>query len=454
MRGRVLSETLITWEPTVRGTEGSPPLLLDVSLNSLVSGERCRGGNKGVQMEQHKFCQDYDGYCDLCTCDPPFLLSEDTFPPGFPMKENIPITIVTANNPHHLYRLLKNLRWVAGAGQTEVVVVVDGPHEETIRLTRLFGHRVIVHTPQGVPGENTRTNSNIAFALHTALSLWPAADKVILLEDDLLLAPDLLRYFHQTAWLLDTDSSLSFVGAFGQNSYPTTAACLDTVLRVEMYPQYGWMTSRRWVEHILPLWVPQGGGRDWDWWLYTEGPRGGKDALVPEVSRTGHAGAAGGAHVTGWEQHLFFNGRLISDNVSPVLTGLPRLVGKNYSEWMDQEIRHAKKLRLSAHPCHVHPVPANQTGPFVLFLGVVSRADPHNAFFLLQTTTYNTPTAAWIPKLCRKSSMGEAGMRKKRRRRRRRRIRGKCCISLAVLYLSTANTPLEQESGRCRHTQH
>ncbi|MPC77684.1 hypothetical protein E2C01_072143 [Portunus trituberculatus] len=40
MRGRVLSETLITWEPTVRGTEGSPPLLLDVSLNSLVSGEK------------------------------------------------------------------------------------------------------------------------------------------------------------------------------------------------------------------------------------------------------------------------------------------------------------------------------------------------------------------------------------------------------------------------------
>lgn len=35
---------------------------------------------------------------------------------------------------------------------------------------------------------------NIAFALYSVFNRWPHVDKAILLEDDLILAPDILRF--------------------------------------------------------------------------------------------------------------------------------------------------------------------------------------------------------------------------------------------------------------------
>ncbi|KAK7007721.1 hypothetical protein SK128_027319 [Halocaridina rubra] len=184
--------------------------------------------------------------------------------------------------------------------------------------------------------------------------------------------------------MLSRDSSLFLVNAFGQNSYPSTASDPSTVLRADMYPQYGWMTCRRWVEYVLPQWVPEGSGLDWDWWLFLEGVRAGFQALVPEVSRTGHAGAAG-AHVTGWEQHSYFNSRIMTQDPRVVLHNLERLVFQSYSVWFEEEIRTAKKLRLLDHPCHSHIIPPQEKGPFVLFLGVPSRSDENHSFYMMQT---------------------------------------------------------------------
>nr|XP_053648232.1 protein O-linked-mannose beta-1,2-N-acetylglucosaminyltransferase 1-like [Cherax quadricarinatus] len=373
--------------PVNTKTISSHCIKLNISIFGLVRGGVVGGWCGHAWAEamraQAEFCEMYEGYGDLCGCERPYLPTQQPSPPSIAMSEDIPVVIVTANKPYYLYRLLKNLKRVAGSGKTKVVVIVDGPHQETLQLTNLFLIHTIVHYPQGPPGENTRTNTNIAFALQTVLDRWPHVDKVILLEDDLILAPDLLRYFHQAAPALTMDPTLYLVNAFGQNSYPNTAKESSVVLRAEMYPQYGWMTCRRWVQYVLTLWVPPGRGVDWDWWLFTEGVRGGLSAVVPEVSRTAHAGSAG-AHVTGWEQYLFFSGRLVNRDPDATLRGVYRLVSQNYSKWMENEIREATKIHLRDHPCHTHILPTNMTGPFVLYLGVVSRSDQYNSFYIMQ----------------------------------------------------------------------
>ncbi|XP_042871496.1 protein O-linked-mannose beta-1,2-N-acetylglucosaminyltransferase 1-like [Penaeus japonicus] len=378
-RGKVIAEALAT-----RANKRPPRnLFLEVALERDPEDRDCWWQRLAEMKDQAEFCRLYEGYGDLCSCGRPLVPSHRPRPPPIPMAEEIPVVVVTANKPHYLYRLLKNLGQVAGSRETQVLVVVDGPHQETLRLAEVFGVEVAVHTPQGSPGENTRTNMNIAFALHAVFERWPKVNKTILLEDDLLLAPDILSYFHQTSWLLTRDPTLYLVSAFGQNSYPSTACDPTTLLRADMYPQYGWMTCRRWVAEVLPLWVPAGSGVDWDWWLYTEGVRRGMQAVVPEVSRTAHAGAAG-AHVTGWEQHQYFDPRLISYRPHVQLRNVGRLLSSNYSEWFEDEIRRATKIQLLSHPCHYNIIPKNQPGPFVLYLGVASRADGDNGFFLMQ----------------------------------------------------------------------
>ncbi|KAK4319551.1 hypothetical protein Pmani_009536 [Petrolisthes manimaculis] len=392
-KAKVLGEALVTKELNELGQNKNPSLNLEIPHSMLTGGwcgrrEENMTSSKSVTSEQARFCDTYDGYGDLCDCHLPFLPPPYPVPAGFEMKEDIPVVVVTANKPHHLYRLLRNLLGlVEGAGETKLLVVVDGPHQETLDLARLFQVEVVVHAPQGPPGKNTRTNSNVAFALVSVFSRWPHVDKAILLEDDLLLASDLLRYFHHTAPALTLDPSLYLVSAWGQHSYHSTASDPSTVHRVQAYPQYGWMTTRAWVTYVLPHWAPNGSGVDWDWWVYSEGVNAGLEALVPEVSRTAHMGAAG-AHVTGWEQHLFFSHRIMTDSFlkssAHTLMPLHTLLGRNYSTWLDGELGIATKITLQDHPCHTHPVPPHMSGPFVLYLGVTSRSDDYSSFYLLQ----------------------------------------------------------------------
>ena len=99
---------------------------------------------------------------------------------------------------------------------------------------------------------------NIGFALWTAFDQYPSINKTLLLEEDLVVSMDILTYFQQLAPLLDRDDNIAFVSGFGQNSFPKTARNLSTVLRVDMYPQYGWMTSKTWAKRAFFHWVKEG----------------------------------------------------------------------------------------------------------------------------------------------------------------------------------------------------
>ena len=89
-------------------------------------------------------------------------------------------------------RVLRNLYTIAGGGQTDALVVVDDAHQETLALAGVMGVAALVHRPEGV--HSNRTNANIRFGLYSVFQHFPAADKAILLEDDLLLSPDFIRY--------------------------------------------------------------------------------------------------------------------------------------------------------------------------------------------------------------------------------------------------------------------
>lgn len=76
------------------------------------------------------------------------------------------------------------------------------------------------------------------------------------------------------------------------------------------------------LNHILHL---QHTG-DWDWWLSSENSLQGRHALVPEVGRTYHAGAAG-AHVTGWAQE--------HDFASMIYNTDPNVMLRDLEEWVN-----------------------------------------------------------------------------------------------------------------------
>ncbi|XP_063600033.1 protein O-linked-mannose beta-1,2-N-acetylglucosaminyltransferase 1-like [Penaeus indicus] len=348
-------------------------------------GRRCDWYAEEKLQSQAKFCERYEGYGDLCSCRDPFTAEVRSKQAKLrERKEHIPVVVVTANKPRHLFRLVRNLFTVQGASETGVVVVVDGVHAETLALGKVLGVEVVVHTPVGT--HNERTNANVRFALYTVFTQFPDVDKAILLEDDLLLAPDVLSFFHQTAWLLDHDPTLFCINAFNSNSLPGVASDPTKILRSESFPMYGWMVRRQYALQAVLRWIPYGVG-DWDFWLMRADSQRGRDLASPEVSRTFHAGSAG-AHVDGFEQQLYYGRMMMTRDPDVRLENLTSILLDNYMRNLTDEIKSAEML--SPNPLDENLVPEGHPGPFVVFVRSGTRNDEFYSFrvFMMSLSTY------------------------------------------------------------------
>ncbi|XP_042242218.1 protein O-linked-mannose beta-1,2-N-acetylglucosaminyltransferase 1-like [Homarus americanus] len=387
--GKTLAEAT-----TTRGLERYPSsdLHLDVYVAKTDPGQvRCPWYTRPRMYRQATFCERYEGYGDLCTCNDTFFPETRRLQEFLSTQEQIPVVVVTAFKPYYLYRLLRQLFTMAGAWQTEVLVVVDGAHQETLALVEVMGVSVVIHRPEGF--HNNRINANVKFALDSVFRRFAGAHKAIVLEDDLLLSPDLLRYFHQVSPLLDLDPSVYCVNAYSSNSFADTASDPQVLLRARTYPMYGWMITRAYSSEVIQKWVPPGKG-DWDWWLAWEDLRKGRDVVFPEVSRTFHSGSAG-VHVTGFEQEVFFN-RMIYNHLPHVdLMDVNQMIRDRYDERLTRDLKVAKTLdTLPRDLCAMTWVTRNSSRPLALYLHAEDNNDKYHSFklFLMCLRTYDEST--------------------------------------------------------------
>lgn len=84
----------------------------------------------------------------------------------------------------------------------------------------------------------------------------PTPKRVVILEEDLHIAPDFFGYMAATSKVLDKDSSLFAVSAFNDNGHLVN----DTkrLLRTDFFPGLGWMmTKSLWKDELETKW-PEG----------------------------------------------------------------------------------------------------------------------------------------------------------------------------------------------------
>ncbi|XP_047474982.1 protein O-linked-mannose beta-1,2-N-acetylglucosaminyltransferase 1-like [Penaeus chinensis] len=379
--GRVWAESLSLRRLLGNGTSSAVDMTTYVPK---FEATKCAWHEDVAMLDQHKFCDSYDGYVRLCRCHDPVTSSLRYSASEIEIREVIPVAMLTAIKPFNFYRQLLNLLETPGAAQTPILVLIDGPQKEIIRLAKLFGLDVLIHRPQGEKGSTTLLNMHFRFSVHNVFNFFPGVDKAIILEDDLLLSPDFLSYFHQTAWLLDADPTITHVNAFSTNSYPDVAYDPTVLRRIEMFPQFGWMVKRNWAQEMFQFWVSENETADWDWWLSGARQRQGRDALLPEVSRTFHAGAAG-AHVTGWAQEHLFNNMIFNQDPHVKLKGLNDLTKDRYEAKIRRDIYRAVLLNLTKSPCDGPILPPNQPGPFKIFVEAMTNNDEYDSFYVMQS---------------------------------------------------------------------
>jgi len=114
--------------------------------------------------------------------------------------------------------------------------------------------------------------------------------RVIILEEDLEIAPDFFDYFAATAPLLDDpNENLLAVSAWNDNGQTGHVSDAQALYRSDFFSGLGWMMTRTIWQELAPRWP----GAYWDDWLREPAQRRERQFLRPEVCRTYHFATQG-----------------------------------------------------------------------------------------------------------------------------------------------------------------
>lgn len=214
--------------------------------------------------------------------------------PRVPRQPVIPILVIACNRVTVKRCVDKLLQYRPSAELYPIIVSQDCGHAETAEVIRSYGDKV-THLKQPdlsdvpVRPEHKKFQGYYKISRHYRWALNQvfktlSHSSVVIVEDDLEVAPDFFEYFRALLPFLRSDPSLWCVSAWndnGRDGYvdPGKAALL---YRTDFFPGLGWMLVREVWDELEPKWPTA----FWDDWMRQPEQRRNRACIRPEVSRT------------------------------------------------------------------------------------------------------------------------------------------------------------------------
>lgn len=209
------------------------------------------------------------------------------------------LLIMASNRPEYLARCLVHVSHYHPRLAVPIIISQDGDRRAVNSVVNNFieefsSAATVPVTHLHHRGEGRYENGYFALADHFKWALTqtfsdPLIKRVIILEEDLQIAPDFFEFFAGTAPLLDKDPQLMAVSAWNDNGFASMVKDEKTLYRSDFFPGLGWMMNRAIWEELAPKW-PRA---YWDDWLREPKQRKGRQFIRPEVCRTLHYGQRG-----------------------------------------------------------------------------------------------------------------------------------------------------------------
>lgn len=199
----------------------------------------------------------------------------------------IPVLLLTQSNGKRLDGTLQSILKYAPTAGFPVFVSQDGNSSDVAAVIRNYP-QVYQFRFTYKPNNTTlprwkpyyQTSKHYHFAL-TQLFDSLGYEKVIIVGDDMQIAPDFFSYFERMGPLLDEDASLMCVSAWNEQGQARFVWDPVAVYRSNSLPGLGFMLNKELWEEVSPKW-PQG---FWDDWLREPEQRQGRSCAYPEISR-------------------------------------------------------------------------------------------------------------------------------------------------------------------------
>ncbi|XP_065630463.1 alpha-1,3-mannosyl-glycoprotein 2-beta-N-acetylglucosaminyltransferase [Quercus suber] len=220
------------------------------------------------------------------------------------------VVIMACNRADYLERTINSvLKYQSSVAlKYPVFVSQDGKHPDVKSKALSYDQLTYMQHLDSEPVETERPGEMVAYYKIARHYKWALDElfykhnlsRVIILEDDMEIAPDFFDYFEAAAALLDKDKSIMAVSSWNDNGQKQFVHDPYALYRSNFFPGLGWMLTRSIWDELSPKWPKA----YWDDWLRLKENHKGRQFIRPEVCRTYNFGEHGSSMGQFFKQYL------------------------------------------------------------------------------------------------------------------------------------------------------
>lgn len=235
----------------------------------------------------------------------------------------IPVVVIACGRPAYLRRALASIESHDDESGRLIILSQDGVNNEVAAVAKELRSPSLHLVDRGRDQRRFPRRSDEPRAHHENRSRyshiaahfkWTFSeifgrldmDQVIVLEDDIEIAPDFFSYFRACASLLERDASILTASAWNDNGRPPLISDPARLYRTDVFPGPGWLMTQKLWREFAPIWPDA----YWDDWLRQAAQRKGRSTIRPEVSRTytfGETGVSAGQFFNDYLEPMLLN---------------------------------------------------------------------------------------------------------------------------------------------------
>jgi hypothetical protein len=226
--------------------------------------------------------------------------------------DNHYVVVICRDRPRQVDKVLKSLTdgSVRHSVPLSIVVSQSGDDKATHDTVMKYSDKItFFQNINNITDGNTRLAEHFKWSFDNVFDYFDDPHGLIVIEDDLRLAPDFFEYFEYTIPIQEIDPSIAAISAWNDNGFVTHSRNKHRIKRTSFFPGLGWYLAReRWRE-----WGPGWPDKNWDYHLRQDNIMLKRDILYPEVPRSYHATSTGTFMYKGLFNSLFKNIKLQND---------------------------------------------------------------------------------------------------------------------------------------------
>ncbi|KAK2633097.1 hypothetical protein EUGRSUZ_L00584 [Eucalyptus grandis] len=209
------------------------------------------------------------------------------------------VVIMACNRADYFERTIKSvLKYQnAVASKYPLFVSQDGSDPQVRKKALSYDQLTYMQHLDSKPVQTERPGELIAYYKIASHYKWALDElfykhkfsRVIILEDDMEIAPDFFDYFEAAAALMEKDKTIMAVSSWNDNGLKQFVHDPEILYRSDFFPGLGWMLTKSTWNELSPKWPKA----YWDDWLRLQENHKGRQFIRPEVCRTYNFGEHG-----------------------------------------------------------------------------------------------------------------------------------------------------------------